>query len=220
MGMWIDLTNTDRFYDKSLIEKEGIRYVKMPCRGHGETPNPEQVKLFVRLCHQFSDQNPDDFIGVHCTHGFNRSGFLISAFLVEEWDWSINACILQFSKARPPGIYKQDYIAELCRLYGSPDEPVPSAPPKPDWCFEDEELDDDGHALNSRPGSSRLGKHERQSDDNDNDSRNGPPNKRRREFFKQNPEFMHGVSGVYPVTDRQELNRIQRKTQEMCGWTR
>ena len=26
-------------------------------------------------------------LGVHCTHGFNRTGFLICAFLVEKMDW-------------------------------------------------------------------------------------------------------------------------------------
>lgn len=27
------------------------------------------------------------FIGVHCTHGFNRTGFLIVSYLVEKLDW-------------------------------------------------------------------------------------------------------------------------------------
>ena len=26
-------------------------------------------------------------VGVHCTHGFNRTGFLIIAYLVEKDDW-------------------------------------------------------------------------------------------------------------------------------------
>ncbi|CAF4407791.1 unnamed protein product, partial [Adineta steineri] len=25
--------------------------------------------------------NPDEIIGIHCTHGFNRTGFLICAYL-------------------------------------------------------------------------------------------------------------------------------------------
>ena len=40
--------------------------------------------------------------GVHCTHGFNRSGFLICAFLVEMEDWRyqiqpINNCLFTIS---------------------------------------------------------------------------------------------------------------------------
>lgn len=38
-----------------------------------------------------------------------------------------------FSKARPPGIYKQDYLDELFRRYGDPEE-TPGAPPLPQWC--------------------------------------------------------------------------------------
>lgn len=36
-------------------------------------------------------------------------------------------------KARPPGIYKQDYINELFRRYGDPNDAL-SAPSLPDWC--------------------------------------------------------------------------------------
>ena len=30
--------------------------------------------------------------GVHCTHGYNRTGFLIIAYLVERDDWRYCAC--------------------------------------------------------------------------------------------------------------------------------
>ncbi|KAF0023746.1 hypothetical protein F2P81_024376 [Scophthalmus maximus] len=33
MGLLVDLTNTTRFYDRNDIEKEGITYVKLPCKG-------------------------------------------------------------------------------------------------------------------------------------------------------------------------------------------
>lgn len=33
IGLWIDLTNTTRFYDKSEVEGRNIKYVKMECRG-------------------------------------------------------------------------------------------------------------------------------------------------------------------------------------------
>ena len=53
-------------------------------------------------------------IVVHCTHGFNRTGFMICSFMVLVWDWSIEASLECFTKVRPPGIYKEDYIRELC----------------------------------------------------------------------------------------------------------
>lgn len=33
MGLLVDLTNTNRFYDRNDIEKEGIKYVKLACKG-------------------------------------------------------------------------------------------------------------------------------------------------------------------------------------------
>ena len=72
IGLWIDLTNTSRFYDKSVVEDNDCKYVKLACRGHGETPSPETVKAFVHLCKQYTQNHPLEIIAVHCTHGFNR----------------------------------------------------------------------------------------------------------------------------------------------------
>ena len=38
-----------------------------------------------------------EVIGVHCTHGFNRTGFLIIAYLVEKQDWSLEAAVAAFA---------------------------------------------------------------------------------------------------------------------------
>lgn len=78
---------------------------------------------------------------MHCTHGFNRTGFLISAFLVRHEDWSIDAAITCFAQSRPPGIYKQDYLDQLCQIYVH--DSYIQAPPLPDWCNENNSLNDD-----------------------------------------------------------------------------
>ena len=62
---------------------------------------------------QYISQNPLDIVGVHCTHGFNRTGFLISAFMIEEHDWSVDAAVQEFRSAREPGIYKGDYLRDI-----------------------------------------------------------------------------------------------------------
>uniref|UniRef100_A0A671KWJ5 mRNA guanylyltransferase n=1 Tax=Sinocyclocheilus anshuiensis TaxID=1608454 RepID=A0A671KWJ5_9TELE len=81
MGLLVDLTNTSRFYDRAEIEKEGIKYVKLSCKGHGECPTAEATEMFIRLCEHFIEKTPTELIGIHCTHGFNRTGFLICAYL-------------------------------------------------------------------------------------------------------------------------------------------
>lgn len=155
LGLWIDLTNTKRFYDRQVVESKGTRYIKLQCRGHGETPSEEQTRAFINIVDEFVNDRPLDLIGVHCTHGFNRTGFLIVSYMVERMDCSVEAALRAFASARPPGIYKEDYIKELYRRYDDIED-APAAPELPDWCFD---LD----ASQATPGSKR--KH----DENDED---------------------------------------------------
>ncbi|XP_033127077.1 mRNA-capping enzyme-like [Anneissia japonica] len=134
MGLVIDLTNTKRFYDKEEFENKDVKHVKLQCRGHGEAPNIDQTNAFIQVCSSFVNKHPTDLIGVHCTHGFNRSGFLISAYLVEKMDWSVDAAVGIFANVRPPGIYKGHYIEELFERYDEK-ESAPPAPTLPDWCL-------------------------------------------------------------------------------------
>lgn len=145
LGLLIDLTNTNRFYNRKVVEDDGVRYCKLACRGHGEAPSKDQTEIFLRICDNFFSKNPGKIIGVHCTHGFNRTGFLIVSYLCEKEEWSVDAATNYFAECRPPGIYKQDYIRELFHRYGIVDD-APKAPELPDWCFEEEDAvsDDDG----------------------------------------------------------------------------
>nr|KAG5691358.1 hypothetical protein BaRGS_033407 [Batillaria attramentaria] len=209
MGLLIDLTNTNRYYNSKLVEeKHECRYIKLHCKGRSETPNPEQTKTFVDLCERFIQQKPLEIIGIHCTHGFNRTGFMIVSYLVEKLSWSVEAAVRKFAEARPPGIYKQDYLDELFRRYGDVED-TPAAPPLPDWCTEsDDTVDDDGHRIdNGHSSDSSAGQGQRSS---------GPG--RKREFVKKNAKFAEGVSGVVQVLNQPRLSEIQRRCQDMCGW--
>lgn len=66
------------------------------CR-FGEAPSSQQVEDFNRLAAHFFEQHPMEVIGVHCTHGYNRTGFLIIAYLVEVQDWSLEAAVAAFA---------------------------------------------------------------------------------------------------------------------------
>lgn len=135
IGAIVDLTNSKRYYNPDEFARNSIIVRKIACRGHGETPDEAATKDFVEFCSMFRGKNPHKRIGVHCTHGFNRTGFLICAYLVEQENWDVRAAIGVFTKARKPGIYKQDYIDELCKRYGDgdEDEEVIEAAPRPSW---------------------------------------------------------------------------------------
>lgn len=203
LGLWIDLTNTNRFYNKQDIEATGCGYVKLPCRGHGETPSEDQAQLFVQICRRFISQNPLDYIGVHCTHGFNRTGFLICCYLVETTEMSIDSAITAFAVSRPPGIYKGDYVQELYRRYDDIDD-APAPPAKPAWCLEYDDSTDDNESSSSA--------------DANNSHPDGPARKRRKESNNKNAVFMAGVPGVSVLDDMRKLSGIQRRVQEILHW--
>ncbi|CAG9784640.1 unnamed protein product [Diatraea saccharalis] len=207
LGLWVDLTNTNRFYNKQEIENMDCKYVKLQCRGHGETPSPDQIKLFIELVSRFLSKNPLEVIGVHCTHGFNRTGFLLVCYMVEQLDCSVEAALSEFARLRPPGIYKQDYLEELYRRYDDA-EFTPAAPLRPDWCNEEEEIDyddDDDKPCNSQSESN--------SSQGSSKSKKG-----RRETTHKKATFMPGVRGVMPFDTQPRLSEIQKKTQEYCEW--
>uniref|UniRef100_A0A2A4JQW3 mRNA-capping enzyme n=1 Tax=Heliothis virescens TaxID=7102 RepID=A0A2A4JQW3_HELVI len=203
LGLWIDLTNTSRFYNKAEVEEAGCKYVKMQCRGHGETPSPEQTREFINLVARFISQKPLEYIGVHCTHGFNRTGFLLVSYMVEHLDCSVQAAINEFARMRPPGIYKQDYLQELFRRYDEV-ELTPAAPALPDWCHEEEEdFDDDVPSNSTNTSSSNQRKHK---------------GKGRRETTHKKATFMPGVRGVEPFDTQPRLSEVQKKAQQFCKW--
>ncbi|CAF2356122.1 unnamed protein product [Rotaria sp. Silwood2] len=123
LGLVIDLTNTKRYYrsDIEFIQKN-IHYEKLSCQGHNEAPSDEQIDFFIQICHDFINTNPNDIIGVHCTHGFNRTG--------------INVAIDLFAAARSPGIYKQDYLDKLIEKFSTKNFISILAPLRPVWCLE------------------------------------------------------------------------------------
>uniref|UniRef100_A0A8K9X6Q3 RNA guanylyltransferase and 5'-phosphatase n=1 Tax=Oncorhynchus mykiss TaxID=8022 RepID=A0A8K9X6Q3_ONCMY len=100
MGLLVDLTNTTDFYSMT------------PTRSR------------TRVLHQcLSLSSPT---GVHCTYGFNRTGFLICAYLVEKMDWSIEAAVAAFAQARAPGICKGDTSKSSSVIVDVPGPPPPN----------------------------------------------------------------------------------------------
>ncbi|XKL60565.1 hypothetical protein PGB90_007622 [Kerria lacca] len=190
LGLWIDLTRTNRFYDKNIITQNDCKYVKIECHGHEGAPNIEQVKTFISLCKLFISRDPLSIIGVHCTHGFNRTGFLLISFLVEVYYYNVEVAIHQFARVRPPGIYKEEYIKELYARYDDVNC-APMAPPLPSWYYEEKPISSD-----------QIQKH---------------GGRRKRNIRIKDPIFMDGVPGVDAVTDREKVYEVHAKIRELTG---
>ncbi|CAN1142386.1 mRNA-capping enzyme [Linum perenne] len=135
LGLVIDLTNTTRYYSINEFKKEGIKYIKIQCRGRDAVPENVAVNQFVYEVMQFLSLQKlsKKYILVHCTHGHNRTGYMIVHFLMRTQLMSVTEAISKFSEARPPGIYKADYIDALYTFYNEEKPSNISYPAIPEW---------------------------------------------------------------------------------------
>ncbi|EFO19544.1 hypothetical protein LOAG_08948 [Loa loa] len=198
IGLWIDLTKTNRYYSRKEVEKRNCIYKKIPMKGHGEAPSVAETEQFCRIVRGFLQANPKDVVAVHCTHGFNRTGFLIAAYLASAMDWAIDAAIYSFAQMRPNGIYKQLYLDELMQRYGDEDDRI-EAPPRPAW--ENGPVDGDRISFDDAGSGQAVSSNidERISE----------------------PKFMDGaVPSVKYVSDSVTRTILQNKIRDMCGYKR
>ncbi|KAJ1630486.1 protein-tyrosine phosphatase-like protein, partial [Pavlovales sp. CCMP2436] len=49
-------------------------------------------------------------VAVHCTHGVNRTGFLIASYLVRRHRFSVREALQHFTGARFPGMWRQELV--------------------------------------------------------------------------------------------------------------
>ena len=138
VGLAIDLTKGGRYYDPGEWERHGVSYRKIRCAGHGSSPTPEEVDTFHDIVYtwRMQEENRHKHIIVHCTHGHNRTGFMMIHHLIRcsvEGAERAEKHVRLFAKIRPPGIYKRGYLEDLFTAYH---EHWPSAlrePAPPRW---------------------------------------------------------------------------------------
>ena len=126
--------------------------------------------------------------------------------------FSLDAAITAFSMARYPGIYKEQYIQQLCDVYGMERDEVPQIPSNlPTW-LTDENSNDHPNAYNSTKviylatfilfnASPCVTAHGTSS-------------------HRNHQAFMDGeVQNVETVLDTEVISRVHNKVQECCQWT-
>ncbi|XP_049354303.1 uncharacterized protein LOC125818811 isoform X3 [Solanum verrucosum] len=135
IGLVVDLTNTDRYYPESDWTSHGIRHVKIRCPGQDSVPDAESVDRFISEVVQLTSQESQasKYAVVHCTHGHNRTGYMIVHFLVRNQSVSVNEAIATFAQARPPGIYRRKYVEALYDFYFQSKPELLVCPETPEW---------------------------------------------------------------------------------------
>eukprot|EP00057_Strongylocentrotus_purpuratus_P035291 XP_798461.4 PREDICTED: RNA/RNP complex-1-interacting phosphatase [Strongylocentrotus purpuratus] len=127
MGLIIDLTATTRYYNPEIFIDRDVQYVKVFTPGH-VVPPPEVVDKFTAAVSSFKEYNKDNdmIIGVHCTHGVNRTGYLVCRYLIEREGYKPKDALKAFEEARGYPIERENYIEDLLQLSGDRRESVRS----------------------------------------------------------------------------------------------
>ena len=119
----IDFTNTSRYYDCRDFENRGIKYIKIECVGK-QIPSRDVYTRFhnaMDTCLQLI--TPQGVIAVHCTHGINRSGFLVCNYLINKYEYSAEEAVRVFNEARGHNIERTEYIDQLIgKRYPAPNK--------------------------------------------------------------------------------------------------
>ena len=100
----LNLTNTTKYY----IPRPNVTHVRV--RGHTLPP-----VYIVKKCVDFIDNavKAGTPVIVHCTHGLNRTGYMVCAYMVHKLQYSLEHALDTFAQKRPPGvqhIYYKKYL--------------------------------------------------------------------------------------------------------------
>ncbi|XP_056385347.1 uncharacterized protein LOC130281773 isoform X2 [Hyla sarda] len=115
LGLVIDLTNTERYYTTKDLPKS-VQYVKLHTAGL-KIPDDATIHQFKRVVWKFLAANSDNdkLIGVHCTTGINRTGFLICRYLIDVDEWKPMHALTIFAQARGHCIEGTVYIEDIVK---------------------------------------------------------------------------------------------------------
>ncbi|KAH8384738.1 hypothetical protein KR093_007128 [Drosophila rubida] len=117
LGLIVDLTNTDRYYNPQTFKDQKVEHQKLMIPGH-HTPSRALSQRFCEYVTNFLEANADNdkLIGVHCTHGVNRTGYLICYFMITKMNMAPKLAIQTFADARGHQIERDNYTSSLMQL--------------------------------------------------------------------------------------------------------
>ena len=173
VGLVINLSSTENtWYSKSHWPPH-VNLVHLACgKLDGKAANSfcweimkHQEKEKIRCLHTGSLPRS---IVVHCTHGYNHTGFMLCAYLLAACkrchaiNHTVQQVVAEFSTVRPPGIYSHDVLAALHRLYCERMPKDYPCPTPPSWAVDVDGLSPEsvGAASVPVPGRNKTMEHD------------------------------------------------------------
>ncbi|GES76744.1 alpha/beta hydrolase protein [Rhizophagus clarus] len=116
IGFIIDITKDPPPYRTSDFDNSHITYIKLSTVSK-IPPSRDDIRRFIQVAKEAWDKKPDKQIAVHCHYGFNRTGFMICCYLIEELHCSVAEALRWFAETRPAGIKHRHFRDELYLRY-------------------------------------------------------------------------------------------------------
>lgn len=114
------LTQFSREQQKLIEQTETgpLYYIKVRLIAK-EIPGLEQQAEFNNVINRFCQEFPLHYIGVHCSYGFNRTGFICCSYLISQRGIPIDEALNIFAKSKPPGIKHHWFLQALRKRYST-----------------------------------------------------------------------------------------------------
>lgn len=120
----VDLTENNVYYSPANFRTHKVKYHKFSVSGKN-APSQSQCEEFCALVEEIAPElDNNEYIGVHCTGGQNRTGFLICYYLLWKFPYlQVRHALADFEEARGFGINKPEWIDALHEYFA----PAPAA---------------------------------------------------------------------------------------------
>ena len=82
------------------------------CKGKA-IPDDHVALLFFEAIDKILSKKKNALIGVHCTYGLNRTGYMICRYLIQKKGWKPQKAIEAFNEARGHSMERENYIKDL-----------------------------------------------------------------------------------------------------------
>eukprot|EP00164_Ancoracysta_twista_P003019 GFYU01004023.1.p1 GENE.GFYU01004023.1~~GFYU01004023.1.p1 ORF type:complete len:221 (-),score=27.42 GFYU01004023.1:239-901(-) len=121
VGLVVDLTLSSKgYYPTDPLRVNGIQRVQIKCLAAEGPPQDADVQRFCTIVGDFLSQYPEKRIGVHCTHGHNRTGyFIVEYMMLSQPGTTVEQALQAFDTARPGGILREHLKQSLRDKYAS-----------------------------------------------------------------------------------------------------
>ena len=111
----IDMCGSSKYYTPSECAAAGITHRKIEMQPDRRgVPAENYVQEFFRAVQEAEDiLEEGELVGVHCTRGLNRTGYMICRWMIDRAGVSPEVAIEAFNEARGHDMDRDNYLADL-----------------------------------------------------------------------------------------------------------